>query len=207
MQPQNNYTPGPLPTNLPPGYEFMASSPAPKKSAGVPNSPLIRAAVVLGGLLVLIVIFSIVKGIISGGGNRPQLLSVAQDQVEIIHIVTAAQLEQSLSVTNRNSALTTELAVTSGRSQVLTYMAKAGYKVKPKELALKISPLTDKKLADASVNSAYDTTYQSVMQTELTTYQQDIKAAYAKTKGTYGQGILKAQYDGATLLIEQLHAQ
>jgi hypothetical protein len=207
MQPQNSYTPGPLPTNLPPGYEFMANSPSPKKSMGVPNSPLIRVAVVLVGLLVLIVLFSIVKGILSGGSNRPQLLSVAQDQQEIIHIVTAAQMEKSLSVTNRNTAITAQLGVTSGQSQLIQYMSKAGFKVKPKELSLKLSALTDKKLATASINSAYDSTFQSVMETELATYQQDIQAAYGKTKGKYGQTILKNQYDGSKLLLEQLHTQ
>src|SRR6185437_13120558 len=94
-------------TPQPNDYSFILAPAAPPKQSLFPgNSPAGRLAVVLGVLLVLVIIFVIIKGLLGGSSNQPALTSVAQDQQEIIHLVSSAgqgaQGQQiSLSATNQ----------------------------------------------------------------------------------------------------------
>lgn len=204
MQPQGPYVPNPAPSSLPPGYEFMASTPPPKRASSVPSSMIMRVVIVVVGLIVLLILFSVIKGIFSGGSNKPQLLSVAQDQQELIHLTTNALLVQTLSTSSKNAAITTQLSITSEQSQLLHYMVKTGIKVNAKQLSLKLSLATDKELTDAAAASSYDATLKTILQTKLGVYQKDLKQAYAKTSGPKGRELLKGDYDGAGLLLIQL---
>lgn len=210
MQPQAPFSPSPVPAtsptpgNLPPGYEFITSPNKPQTTRG-PSSPVKRALVVLGGLLVLLILFVFIKSLLSGGGNKPQLLSVVQDQQELIHLSTASQQETTLSITNKNFAVTAELGLTSDQSKLLHYASKDGLKLNKKLINRKVSLAVDKQLADASAASTYDTAFRTIMQTKLSVYQSDIKQAYAKTKGRTGRALLKENYSSAQLLSQQLN--
>lgn len=166
MQPQNSYNPNPTPGSLPPGYEFMAAAPQ-KKGTSVSGSPLIRIAIVLAGLVILVILFSVGKSILAGSSNGPLLLGVLQDQQQLIHLSTAAQEEKTLSTTNTNAAITTELSITSSRSELGGYMKTNKIKYNPKQLTLKINPATDKLLADATVASNYDKVFAEVLESSL----------------------------------------
>lgn len=202
------YAPAPpnAPGNLPPGYEFIASPSTPPRSAG-PQSTAMRAIIVLGGLLLLLIIFIIIKGLFSGSSNKDQLLIVSQDQQELIHLATNAGQQEDLNETNKNFSVTAQLGLTSGQTQLISYMAKNGIKVSPKVLNLKVSAATDKQLTDAADASNYDETFRSVMDTKLKAYEIDLKAAYAKTKGPVGQKLLSDQYNAANLLLQQLNTE
>lgn len=204
MQPQGPYSQTPAPGNLPAGYEFLSGGSAPQKTTSGPSSTLKRVLVVAIGLIILIVLFTVVKGLLSGGSNKPQLLSVIQDQTVLIHLSTDAQEQKALSVMNKNFAITTQLSLSSERSQLLSYANKNGAKFKPKQVSLKLSLATDQKLAAASTASTYDSTFKEVMLAKLSLYKSDLKQAFAKTKGTNGRALLSKQYDSADLLSRQL---
>ncbi|HXR50424.1 MAG TPA: hypothetical protein VN778_05360, partial [Verrucomicrobiae bacterium] len=95
MQP--SYPPAPM-TPQPNDYSFI-TNPAPPPKPGLPlpgNSFTARLVIALGGLLVLLILFAIIKSVLGGSSNQPALLSVAQDQQEINHLTAnAAQSSQS----------------------------------------------------------------------------------------------------------------
>ena len=186
MQPNNPYGPA-APPPQPHEYEFITNSgnTSRKPLSILPSgsSTPVRIAIVVGGLLALLILFIIIKGLLSGGGNTPALINVAQDQQQIIHIVTNAneQTQTSLSGTNQNFAVTAQAALTSAQAQLVTYTANNGHKVGAKTLSLKLSSNLDSELTTAATNSTYDSTFKETMQTQLTDYQQALRAAYAQT--------------------------
>lgn len=173
------------------------------------SSPIVRIGIILGGLLVVLILFVIIKGLLSGPGNTPALTSVGQDQQAMIHILTNgagsdSQQQATLSANSQNFAATAQLSLTSAQNQLVTYMKNNGKKVKTKTLALKISPATDQELTTAASNSTYETTFQKIMQTSLVNYQKDLQAAYKQTKGPKGRQLLSNEFNGAQLLLAQL---
>jgi hypothetical protein len=213
MQPNNPYG-APAPPPQPNDYSFITNSGTPQRRG--PNllpsntSTPVRVAIVGGGLFVLLIVFLIVKGMLSGGGNTPALITVAQDQQEIIHIVTTATggaggSQTSLSTTNENFAVTANASLTSAQGLLLTYLADNGHKVNAKTVGLKLSASIDQQLQTASANSNYDETFQEIMQSQLTTYQQALQAAYRQTTGPKGRKLLSDEFNASKLLLQQLN--
>lgn len=187
-------------------YDFIVNpEPAPRESR-IPggNSKIVRIMIVLGGLLILFVLFSFVKGLIGGGSNTPYLLKVTQDQQQLIHLTTNASKENSLSEENANFAITTNLSIASSQTELITYMAKNGKKIKKKELLLMIDPQTDAQLTASVASNSYNQTFREVMKQSLNTYMSDLQRAFAKTKGKNGQALLTTNYDQAKLLLTKL---
>lgn len=174
------------------------------------SSPLIRVAVVLGGLLILLVLFLIIKGLF-GHSNIPALVTVAQDQQEIIHLTTNPGQQKngppaSLSVASQNFAITAKLSITSAQSDLIQYMQNNGKKVKPKTLSLKVSKNLDDQLTGAIANNTYDQLFKQTMQNKLGEYEQALKIAYKETKGPKGRTLLSNDYNSAQLLLQQLNS-
>jgi hypothetical protein len=199
----------PLPRPAEP-YGFITDPEAvPKKQFSPPGagSLISRVAYVAGGLLILLIVFSFVKGLLSGGSNLTPFLSVAQDQQEIVHLTTnAAQQNQqtALSVTTQNFIATAQLSIASNQTDLISYLAKNGDKIKPKSLGLKLSAATDAQLTTAAANTTYDSTFQSIMNNQLDRYMNDLKQTFAQTKGKNGRTLLSSQYNQAQLLKNQL---
>lgn len=199
----------------PPEYGFIMD-PAKPPRRGLPQlsggSPMVKIAVILGGILVLLILFVIIRGIFSsGGGNTAAMITVAQDQQELVHLSTNAleQLgnqEAALSTANQNFTTTTQATMTSAQSQLLTYLKNNGIKVNAKVLTQSISTTTDQQLKSASTNSTYNSTYKQVMTDKLKDYQTDLQQAYKAAPGPKGRELLNQQYDGAGLLLQQLDA-
>jgi hypothetical protein len=209
MQPNNPYQPVPPPQ--PHEYDFLVNSQKPpKRSFSLPgnSSKPIRIAIVVGGLLILIIVFSVIKSALSGGGNTQALITVGQDQQQIIHIttsITQGDQQTSLSTTNQNFAVTANASLTSAQTQLVAYMKTNGHKVSAKTLGLRVSANTDEQLKTAIANTTYDSTFQSVMQTQLSNYEQALRAAYKQTSGPKGRKLLTDQFNGAQLLLQQLN--
>jgi len=209
--PPNNPYQQPAPTPQPSGYDFI-TNPAPEPKRG-PNllpsnaSAPMRVAIVVGGLLVLLILFLIIKGVLSGGGNTDALINVAQDQQEIIHVTTNAtgNTQTGLSTTNQNFAVTAQASLTSDQQQLITYLANNGHKVKDKTLSLKISADLDQQLQTAATNSTYDSTFKQTMQNLLSDYQQALRTAYQQTTGPKGRALLSDQFNASKLLLQQLN--
>jgi len=165
---------------------------------------MVRIGIVAGGLLLLVIIFSLLKSIIVGHPNTAGFVTAAQEQQELIHLTTNAVQQQGLSTTNMNSALTTQLSLTSGQHDILTYLRNNHVKVKTKQLNLQVSAALDTQLTTAAAASTYNQTFHDIMKTKLTTYTQTLKQTYTQTKGPKGRALLSQEYDGAQLLLQQL---
>ncbi len=221
-QPLQAPQPSPAPsTYLPPGqtdpapphasYDFIMNTSHPSKSflnpklPGKSNAKLIRVLIAGGGLLLLMIVFSLVKGLFTTPSNKPLLLAVAQNQQRLIHLVTLAKDEPTLSTPNKNFAATAQLSLTSGESDMIAYLGKAGMKkIGSKVLNQKVSTTTDDKLQAAIAADTYNQTFHDIMKAGLDQYQQSLQAAYDKTTGQNGRKLLKDQSDQSDLLVQQL---
>jgi hypothetical protein len=208
MQP--SYPPAPS-TPQPSDYSFITNpAPPPKPGLSLPgNSSVVRLIIALAGLLVLIIIFAVIKSALSGSSNQPALLSVAQDQQEIIHLTTNvtqnSQGQLNVSTASQNFAATARLASTTAQQQLLAYMKTNHMKTSAKQLNLKQSAATDSQLSAAATSGTYDSTFKQIMQNELGVYKQDLSHAYDLTKGPKGRQLLNNDYNYAQLLLTQLN--
>ncbi len=228
FQPEDNPAPAPqpqaqvvAPTAQPPAqpvhpaaapepYDFiMNAEQQPKRGLPFPkaDSTLKRVIFAVGGLFVLLILFIIVKGMLSGGSDLPLFVSIAQDQQELIHLTSPTNStgqQVVLSASSQDFAATTNASVSSSQSALLTYLAKNKYKVKPSLIGLKVSQQLDTQLTNATAAGTYDSTFQQIMKTQLTTYQNDLSATYQKTTGKNGRALLSNDYKQAKLLLTQL---
>jgi hypothetical protein len=214
--PAQNYGPSPADTGQAQpaagqhDYSFIMEPANPfPKSGRVANggSPIVKLLLGLGGLFVVIVAFVLIKGIIGGSPaiNTTDLVSVLQDQQELIHLSQGIVMKQvGLDSTTVNSALTIELTVTDAQGKLLAYLQTNNQKVTTNQLGLKVSSATDAQVASAQSNGTLDQTYQTIMQGQLTTYTQDLKTAYAVDKGVKGRALLNSDYKAVQLLLVQL---
>lgn len=203
MHPEQNYS---APAN-PGQYDFIVNPGQPKKQNPFTSSSMaLRIGLVLGGLLVLLIVFVGIGSMLSSGNsNTPALTNVLIQQQELVRLSDAPKNDrQSISTANANAAATIELAVTSDSQELRSYMKTAGIKVDPKKLIYPSSKATDEQLAASASAGTYNTTYGDILDTQLTEYQASLKNAYNKTSEKNGREILNKQYDGATLLIKQL---
>jgi hypothetical protein len=203
--------------NLPPPtpdqpYDFIMDAPkTPGNGSPLPqlNSTPKRAALFVGGLFVLLILFLIIKSLLSGTSNFTLLVGVAQDQQEILHLtstVTNASQQQNLSAADQNFAATTSASIGSSQTTLATYMAANKHKLNPKTLNLKVSKALDDQLVTAQANGTYDQTFQQILKGRLTSYSSDLSQAYQKTKGSKGRALLASDYSQAKLLLKQLAA-
>lgn len=203
----------PTQSSAPPNqdYRFILESkaPLPKKSfSSSTKSPLIRVVLVLGGIFLLLVIFTTVKNAFnSSGSNASALLTVAEDQEEISHLANKAAGQQGITIQTLNSAVTTEASMNSDQFQLLTYYKKSGLKkFNTTLISTKVSKTTDAQLLAAGTSGLYDQTYQTVMQSQLSTYALNLKQAYRLTSGSKGRKLLAAETMNAQLLLLQLNS-
>lgn len=201
---QPAYSP-PTPEQQP--YEFIVNPSAPAKPTRLAGAPkIVRIGIVLGIILIIFVLFMVIKGLLSGGGNTQELIYVVQDQQEIIHLTTLADSEGSLSDSNSYFAATAKLSVATSQSALIKYMNINGHKITKKDLALAIDVQTDKDLKLAAAADTYNTKFHKVMQETLKNYQAELTAAYNKTSGKAGKALLKSDYQQAQILLDQLGA-
>jgi len=194
-------------TPQPHDYSFILNPEKPTRKRGLPGSSssmLVRIGIVAGGLLILLIIFSILKSALAGHPNTTGFITAAQEQQELIHLSTNASQQTGLSTTNLNSALTTQLSLTSGQHDILAYLQNNHVKVKTKLLNLQVSKTLDEQLTTAAAASTYNQTFHDVMKSKLTAYALTLKQTYAHTKGPKGRALLSQQYDAAQLLLQQL---
>jgi len=195
-------TPTPLPPDHP--YSFILNPQQPTNRSPLNVSLPLRIGMIAGLLVVLLVGFSLVKGAIGGGNKLGETVATVQRQQEMLHVLTGALQQQSLSDQNKSFALTAQLALGSSESKLITYLSKNGTKLKTPTLNLKISKTVDAQLASAIASSTYDSTFNQVMQSQLTAYINGLNAAYNQNKGQKGRTLLQDDYRQAKLLQQQL---
>jgi len=190
-------------------YDFITNpdQPArPRLTLPGGNSPAIRAAFAAGGLLVLLILVIIVKGLFSGSSNLTLFVGIIQDQQELIHLATEGSQQQGITTGNQNFAATTVLSLTSAQASIAKYLSNNGQKIDPKVINLKVSATTDAQLTTAAAATTYDQTFQEIMNTKVTAYISDLKQTYNQTSGKNGHALLKSDYAQAQLLLAQLNA-
>jgi hypothetical protein len=200
MPPQNQNQP-----NNVGRYDFFMNPQQPKKPGIVgPSSVKSRLLLVVGGIVLLIIIFSVIGAILGGGPNPVQLQTiVAQDQQEIVRLNMAAA-HTALSPETKNFAITAQFTITSDQQQLVAYLAKNGAKLSDKQLGLKHSAQNDQNLTTALSAGVYDQTFNGIMKTEMTSYARDLTTAYKSTKGITGRKLLKADYSSALVFLSRI---
>ena len=206
MQPeQPYYQPTPAGPENTGQYDFILSHP-PQKPAGFRRGGNTKTilAVAVGALVLIGLIWLILSLAFSGRGNSiAPLVGIAQQQTELVRVSKAATATQQLRTQDaQNFAATAELSLTTDQQAIVSLLAKSGQKPKTKVLALKQNAKTDAALDAAKANGTYDTTFLSLMQTQLQAYQATLQQTYGSaTNKTEKQTLTKA-YKNAQLLLE-----
>ncbi|HEX7633206.1 MAG TPA: hypothetical protein VF401_02665 [Candidatus Saccharimonadales bacterium] len=214
--PPQPYVQGPqplqAPTHQPSDYDFIMS---PQKAKGpglkLPGAGSIigRIALVVVGLIVLLMIFTILKSVFNRKPDLTPFVGIMQDQQQVILIATDAAGQTAITQDDKNIALTAKLTVNTDQKKVYNYLTGNGVKFNEKAFPTLLNARVDSRitsqLATAATNSTYDTTFRSAMQQKLTTYMQDLKQVYTANKGPVGRGILNDNYNNAEKLLKQLN--
>lgn len=187
-------------------YDFILNPPAPPKKPLLPggNNKIVRIGVVLGGVLILFILFSFIKGIVTSNPSVDKLTAIAQDQQVILLINNQADEVQGLNETNKNFVATATPAITTSQADMIAYLAKNGKEIKSKELVLKVTPETSKELAASIDTNTYNETFKATMTRVLDAYSKDLASAYPTVKGPKGKALLDDSYTQAQLLLVQL---
>lgn len=195
------------PNQTPPqDYSFITdSTPQPKQSFSAGVSLPKKILIIVGGILFLLIIFMIVRSVFGGSSNMDKFLELAQDQQQIIVVAKTADEQPTLSAVNRNSAITTLSSTKSDQTATLSYMAKNGKKVKPKDLSETVNPKLTEQLTASVAAGTFDSTYKDVMTTQLEAYSKNLKTVYDQTNGQNGRALLEQNYQNAQLLLQQLN--
>lgn len=189
-------------------YDFILNPEKPKRSIStrMPLTPIGRLGTIGGIIVGLIILIVIVSSLFSGSSSAPVMVSVLQDQQELIHISNSASQEPDISSTNQNFAATARLSLGSDLTVLESYLSSAGTSVSTSSLILKESPATDKLLSNSEASGDFNSTYDSIVKQQLNSYLSDIVAAYNQAKGPRGRSILRSDYNQAKLLMNGLNS-
>ncbi len=195
MQPNQN--------GLPDGYDFLSDKPKAKRSLlPTGNSKKQRLFVVAGGALLLIILIFVVGGVISNA-NRPKtelILTVVQEQHELARIADIGTTKGKSSET-KNFAASVRSIVRSDQAVLIPLLGKAGIKANEKLLRGKQTTKTDTALTNAEQSGRLDETVTELLQTQLKTYQQDLKKAYDGNSGVKTRAALDKAYANSLLIL------
>lgn len=200
----------PQPQSPDQAYDFINNPIKPPKepllSKITGGSLVLRIVLAVGILIFFIIAISVFKSISnrSTAATAAALISVVQDQQELLHIVGESAQQSGLASNHQNFAATLKLSVASSQSQLISYILAGHQKLTTQQLNLKISSSVDSQLSNAITDNTFDQTFQQVMQSQLNSYGKDLQKAYAQDKGPKGRAILKDSYDQAQLLYTQL---
>jgi hypothetical protein len=158
------------------------------------RSLIARIAMAAGVVLVLLILFAVGRSIFGGSQNLDSLVSVAQEQQELLHLTTTAAQGNSLAAGNQNLAATIRSSLTSSQAATISYMSKNGKKIKAAQLNQKVSATIDTQLKDAASAGNYDQTFRDVIETQLGSYGNTLNAAYGKITGPKGRELLRDNY-------------
>jgi hypothetical protein len=194
-------------------YDFITHPQQPVRQSGLAgifssSSLPVRVLLAAGGVLILLVLFVIIRGVLSSSPNLDAFVPVIQDQQELIHIVQGAgkggEQQQSLTAANQNAAATIGASLTTSQSETLKYLAANKKKISQKQLNLKVSAATDKQLADAAAAGTYNQTFHDILEAKLAAYGSALDQAYKQGPGPKGKTLLTDSYKQFQLMQIQL---
>ncbi len=125
------------------------------------------------------ILFSILSS--SGGGPKEDLLSLEQQQVELIRVADIA-LQKANQPDAKNFAATAKYTIISQQGQIQAIAKKSGVKASPKELQAGKDTKTDSALTAADQSNQFDQTFTVIYKTQLLNYRR----ALAKVRSELG---------------------
>lgn len=180
-------------------YDFiLGGPPAPRQGRSRKKRIIITAAG--GGVLLtlIMIVFSLLAS--SGKGSVETLVSIAQQQNEIVRIAEDGN-KKARGATAQNLAITTKLSISSAQKDLLAYAKNQGIKINPDKLAETKDSKTDEQLKSAEQNNRYDETFTKVVTQQLTAYQASLRKAYNETSSQSGKSVLTSASKQIELLI------
>jgi hypothetical protein len=200
-----------FPPPPPPGapqdpYSFILN-PAKKKlprGGGISQNPFITKLLFFaGGAVVLMLVGGFVINMFFGAKtNLGDILAIVQQEQEIIRV--SSKITGNTSQATKNAATSTETTVITQQHEWLTFMAQHGRaKIPAKELSLKQSSTTDKRLTQAQATSTFDIVFKQIMRDQLEAYAASLKSAHATATSTKEKALLAEDYNEVQILLEQ----
>lgn len=187
MQPQTPY--------------FMQTPAKGPKGAKAPLSKKGRILAVAGGAIALILIATIFMAVLSSAGKagREELLSVAQQQTELIRI-SKIGIDRSRNTSAKNLAMTVSVSLQSDQKTLSAALSNQHIKISPKQLAMGKKQSTDKLLTEAEQANKFDAVFIETIQAQLKKYKQTLNSAHGKTSNKKLKALLEKQFKNAHLL-------
>lgn len=185
-------------------YDFiMNPATAPKKRL-LPSGSSRQSRIIIavgGGIVLLLVLFMIFSLVFRGGpNNKDLLLSLAQQQNELIR-VSDIGIKEARDPIARNLAQTTKLSLTGDQQPLLDALKAQNVKVGARELSAGKQEATDKMLTTAQQTNHFDEVFVDFMRKELTIYRTNIKEAYDTSTSSSLKAALATQYQNAGVLV------
>jgi hypothetical protein len=185
-------------------YEFIVNPNTPKHGGNALGGDnfLKKIGLLVGGLVVVLIIAAVVISHFAPKGSTPGLTAIAQRQQEIVRIATLA-VTNTTGQDTKNLATNIELSVTSNQTQIVSYLASHGTKLKAKDLALDKSSQTDTLLTNATSAGTYDSVVAQTLASQLQTYESLLQTTYKQTTSKPAKQLIQSCYDSATKLLKQ----
>lgn len=221
MQPQAPYQGPPPPTNSQPPYggnqapapDYSFLNEQPKKHSKLPsfaNSFVGKIFLILFVALIIIIILIIVKSIVSPAPfNKADYEVLIERQNEMVHIVktdVTNTAQTQLTQADQNFAATTDLALTTAQSKTVTFLKDYGEKINLMKLEGVYDSSIDQTLSNSITTNSFDSTFRSVMQQQLQSYQQELKTAYASSRSASGKSLILSEYKESKQLLTALNS-
>ncbi len=209
MEPTNINQPVQIPTNPNP-YDFILNNKKPHRQLIDPNNKQQMYIVAIIGGIVLIVLFMILKSILSGPPiiNMQDVTTTLQTQQEIVHLTNQPgtgnlnSLNMPSSLTNTNS--TVGIVVASEQTSLLNYLKLNNIKISPSVIALGINTNLDNQLITAFSNGNFNSFFKQTLINEIQVYQNSLSQTYSSATGSHGKDLLKQDYADSKLLLQAL---
>lgn len=193
----------PVPDGGPGQYDFIMNDSPKRPKSILPTGGSLKKRIILvvGGALVVLTIFAIVLTLIfsSGGEDKKALKGLVLTQTELIRVSNSATTK-SRAVETQNFAQTTNLILTTSKSETTSYLAKQKVKISDKDLALSKNTKTDEALSSAEKAGRYDEAAIATLEKSLATYKTELKQAYGKATTTKQKQLIQSLYDQADKL-------
>ena len=196
----------PSPKTDPAAYDFIIQTDHTPKKSSFGGSLAMRIVLILLGLVLLIAAMVIIRSLLTPKDTATTLATtLALEQQEIIRVSNLAS-QSATSQDIKDAAVTISTSVANDQTGTNAYLARNNIEINEKQLAAARDTKTDQLLADARASSTFDTTWKDTMTTQLSKYQNDVRALYAKTQNPAFRETLKKAFDNSKLLLDMLSA-
>lgn len=198
----------PIPPSYPGGdnqFDFILNGHQKPKKGLIPkgNSPKQRIIMVILGLLAVLTLFAIIFALIfsSGGGNKEDMLGLAQTQTELVRI-SASGAEDSRDAVTQGFAQNIAAVITTSQLETTEWLTKNGVKFKEKDLALAKDEKVDAALNSALQAGRFDQELVKVLERMLAEYKAELSQAFSGTSSKSQKTLLQNLFKQVETIIK-----